>query len=473
MQKFYALVLLACLAFPVIQVKAQTPPATWQEHWFEHNQNVSRVYYDNDLALYFDSDVSTSVTWPRQYLGDVWRYTKKTYGSFGTDPHLFAILHTGKYSGGHPSTYFDASHDNRNVIDAGAGPWTSATQGDYNLLTHEVAHIVELGGKNMHNSPAFGIWGDSKWAEIFIYDVYKGLGLESRATSAYNDFTASRDDFPRANTAWFRDWFYPIYSQYGGAQVLNRYFTQLSLYFSRSGTNYNSMNMGEFVHFWSAAAGVNLKSLATNAFGWTSQYESQFIQAQQTYPFTYSTPPPIAVSLFQDINYGGYGVYLPVGSYNLAQLKAYGARNDDITSLKVAPGYKIVLYADDNFSGASTTVTSDVPLLDVATWNDKVSSVIISALSPAEKALAKEESTGINVFPNPSVSGGTLTVQVEKYDASKPVQVQLLDVNKKVAAFKKTNTQRVSLATSNIASGFYILVVTNGAKVYTKKVLIQ
>ncbi len=80
------------------------------------------MYEDNDLALYFDNDVSTAVTWPRQYLSSVWRYTKKVYGSFGTDPHMYAILHTNKYSGGHPSTYFDASHDLRNVIDAGAGP---------------------------------------------------------------------------------------------------------------------------------------------------------------------------------------------------------------------------------------------------------------------------------------------------------------------------------------------------------------
>jgi len=471
MLRFYTLVLLASLAFPVMQANAQTPPATWQEHWFEHNQLLSRVFYDNDLALYFDNDVSSSVTWPRQYLGDVWRYTKKTYGSFGTDPHLFAILHTNKYSGGHPSTYFDESHDFRNVIDAGAGPFTSATQGDYNLLTHEVAHIVEIGGKNMHGSPAFGIWGDSKWAEIYIYDVYKGLGLESRATSAYNDFTATRDNFPRANTAWFRDWFYPIYNQYGGAQVLNRYFNQLSLYFSRSGNNYNSMNMGEFVHFWSAAAGVNLKPLATTAFGWTTTYESQFVQAQQTYPFTYAAPQPIAVSLFQDINYGGYGVYLPVGNYTLAQLQAFGARNDDITSLKVAPGYQVTLYADNNFSGASTVITSDVSLLDVTNWNDKVSSIRVAALSPL--SAKKVDGEGLSVYPNPLITGGTLTVEVEKYDNTAPVHVQLIDVNKKVAAYKTAAAKRVSVSTGNLSNGFYILVVTNGKQRLTKKVLIQ
>jgi hypothetical protein len=143
------------------------------------------------------------------------------------------------------------------------------------------------------------------------------------------------------------------------------------------------MNMGEFVHFWSGAAGVNLKAQATTAFGWTSEYEAQFIAAQAAFPFTYSTPPPIAVDAFQDSNFNGYGVHLPVGSYNLAKLRAYGAVDNDLTSLKVAAGYKVVLYDGDNFTGTSLTVTSDVALLDVATWNDKVTSLVISATSTA------------------------------------------------------------------------------------------
>ena len=137
----YALLLMGCSAFS--RVEAQTPPATWKEHWFEHNQLLTRKFYDNDVAVYYDNDVSTSVTWPYQYMGDVWRYTKKTYGWFGADPHLFVVMHTNKYSGGHPSGYFDASHDNRDVADVGPGPWTGATGGDHDLLTHEVGHIVE------------------------------------------------------------------------------------------------------------------------------------------------------------------------------------------------------------------------------------------------------------------------------------------------------------------------------------------
>ena len=82
-QLFYA-----CLFLCLVQTSvAQTPPATWQEHWFEHNQLLNLKFFDNDVAVYYDNDVSTSVTWPYSYMGDVWRYVKNVYGAFGTDPH--------------------------------------------------------------------------------------------------------------------------------------------------------------------------------------------------------------------------------------------------------------------------------------------------------------------------------------------------------------------------------------------------
>jgi hypothetical protein len=374
-----------CFVLPMLSataVQAQAPE-TWTEHWFEHNQNVSRVYQDNDVAVYFDSDVNRSITWPNTFVGDVWRYTKRTYGHFGTDSQLYAIFHTARYSGGHPSTYFDASHDWRNVIDVGSSSptaWTSGTGNDLDIVTHEVAHIVEGASKGVHNSPAFGLWRDSKWAEIFNYDVYVGLGRTSDANRWYNLMVNTTDNFPRANTHWFRDWFYPIYKNHGGASVLNRYFVLLAQYLPKSGSNYaRNLNWGEFIHFWSGAAGVNLKTLATSAFGWPAEWEAQFTQAQRDFPFSYSPPGPTAVTVFQDQNHGGYGMALPAGRYTLSALRAWGVRNDDITSLKVSSGYRVTLYEHDNFSGASLIKTADDASLVDDSWNDKVSSLIVSA----------------------------------------------------------------------------------------------
>lgn len=264
---------------PLVPMAA--PPAMWQEHWFDHNQNVSRVFYNNDIAVYMDNDVDRGQTWMNSYITNAWRYTKRVYGDFGND-RLFAVFHTNKYNGGHPATRFDPSHDYRNQIDVGPGPWRDAN--DLGLITHEIAHIVELGSKGVQGSPAFNIWGDSKWAEIYTYDLYRGLGLRDQELRAYDIFMNTSDDFPRPGTRWFRDWFLPIYSKHGESAVLNNYFSLVARCYPRQGQNYSrQMNWGEFVHFWSGAAGVNLKQQATLAFGWTDERDRQLTRAQEEF----------------------------------------------------------------------------------------------------------------------------------------------------------------------------------------------
>ncbi|MFZ6012205.1 MAG: hypothetical protein ACOYXT_17825 [Bacteroidota bacterium] len=275
---------------PVSNDPPGAPPRSWQEHWFEHNQLVTRVYYDNDLAVYFDNDVDPKITWLFKYVGDVWRYTKKTYGGFGNDPRLFAIFHTNKYSGGHPAYYFDAGHDFRNTIDCGPGPWLTQ-EGNVDLPTHEVFHIVESASFNTKGSPGFGnppngIWGDSKFAEIYQYDVYRGLGLQAEAERWYNQVINQSNNNPKPGTYWFRDWFYPVYKDHGGTQVLVKFFRLLSQYFPKDNTNRytRSLTWGEFFHFFSGAAGVSLKNQAATAFGWTDEFEAQFTKARSDFP---------------------------------------------------------------------------------------------------------------------------------------------------------------------------------------------
>ena len=288
------ILLYSCTKTPVDSNKNDTPlpipPETWQEHWFGHDQLLTRVYYNDEVAIYYDDDMDSSITWPYQLINNLWVYTKSVYGNFGSENRLYAIFHQNKYGGGHPSTYFDAHHDYRNVIDCGPGPWNNPTGWTIDVLTHECGHIVEIASYTSHGSPAFALWGDSKWMEIYQYDVYIKLGLISEATRWYTNCMNTTDDFPTDNTHWFKDWFYPIYNNYGGSTVLNKFFKLLSQNFPKQGYDYTrDLNWGEFVHFWSGATGVNLKSLATSAFGWPSEWESQFIKAQTDFPnVTYS-----------------------------------------------------------------------------------------------------------------------------------------------------------------------------------------
>lgn len=267
---------------------ADAPPILWKEHWFEHNQLLKRVYYNDHLALYYDNDVDVNIEWPEEILSDVWSYTKSLYGEFGEDPRLYAILHTDKYSGGHPSVYMDASHDFRNVVDCGPYSWKQPLPEEgLSMLIHEVGHIVEGSANGIKNNPAWDIWKDSKWAEIFIYDVYKGIGKDNFARQFHDEMMNQYDDFPQPNTQWFKDWFYPIYSQYGESKVLDNFYDLLAEHFPKNsqGTSFSRrMNMGEFVHFWSGAADADLKDIATNAFGWPEEWEIQLQNAKEVFP---------------------------------------------------------------------------------------------------------------------------------------------------------------------------------------------
>lgn len=263
------------------------PPPTWKEHWFEHNQLLKRADFNDTVALYFDTDVDLHARdWLMPYLTSMWQYAQRTYGNSGNKmsaDRLYSIIHSGKYFGGHPSTIYDQSHDFRNVSDVGGENWGST---QYDIVTHEAGHVVEFIASGKHGSPAFDLWGDSKWNEFYAFDVYYALGLTKDANRIYDELTADNhvDDFPRANTHWFRDWFYPLWRDYGHAQVMVRYFELTGHYFPFLNEEFSrTMNWGEFVHFMSGAAKVDLKSMATKAFGWPVEWEVQFREAQRDF----------------------------------------------------------------------------------------------------------------------------------------------------------------------------------------------
>ncbi len=267
---------------------AVNPPATWQEHWFDQNQLVSLVYSTPDVAIYYDSDMDRlNTTWLNTYIPQAWLYAKNTYNlDTGNDPHLYAVFHQGKYFGGHPSYYFDSSHDFRNVIVVGAGTWYSTPTGwPFDATSHEIGHIVETVNNGAQGSPTFSLWKDSKWNEIFQYDLYTGLGMQADADRWYDQMVNVSDDFPAANSHWFRDWYYPIWRDYGHTKVLTNYFYLLSRYFPKNGVKYaRDLNWGEYIWFMSAAAQADLKPLATSAFTWQPAWETQYQKAKTDFP---------------------------------------------------------------------------------------------------------------------------------------------------------------------------------------------
>jgi hypothetical protein len=87
--------------------------------------------------------------------------------------------------------------------------------------------------------------------------------------------------------------------------------------------------------------------------------------------------PENVVTIYQECGYSGYAVSLPVGNYNLEQLKKKGVRNNDISSVKVNSGIIIRLFDEDEFSGSSLSKIGQVKCLTADNWDNKATSFII------------------------------------------------------------------------------------------------
>ncbi|TCC87269.1 hypothetical protein EZ428_21430 [Pedobacter frigiditerrae] len=295
--------LLSCSKKDKLVEKIETvkePTETLQEHWPNHDLLVTKVYQDEHVVFYYDDKMDKSIKWPFKTMSDTWAYVKKTYGAFGLDPKLYVVFHKSEVTnpgtpfedcltcGGHPAGYKDPSHDYRNFIDcglAGQDDWKEATGQAIGIPVHEVGHIVCGDSHEVNGSPSDVLWKDSKFMEIFNYDVYKNIGRKDEADKVYAEMQTKVDTFPRANSYWFRDWFYPIYSKYGEGKLLNGYFALLAKEFpKKNGAYTRNLNWGEFLHFWSGAAGTDLKEQFTIAFGWTSEWEAMLKNAKTDFP---------------------------------------------------------------------------------------------------------------------------------------------------------------------------------------------
>ena len=85
------------------------------------------------------------------------------------------------------------------------------------------------------------------------------------------------------------------------------------------------------------------------------------------------------VEFYEHCHYNGYRIHLNEGSYNLSQLQSLGIRNDDISSLYVPSGVRLVVYEHGNFNGQSITISdpAGIDCLVQNRFNDNISSLRI------------------------------------------------------------------------------------------------
>ncbi|MBU1220567.1 hypothetical protein KKF34_02955 [Myxococcota bacterium] len=89
-----------------------------------------------------------------------------------------------------------------------------------------------------------------------------------------------------------------------------------------------------------------------------------------------------SATVYQHCGYRGYRVTLGAGSYDLAHLRARGIRNNDLSGVAVTPGWTVTVYSRPGFRGRSLVIKGNVPCLVKYGFNDKVSSLIVTAPPP-------------------------------------------------------------------------------------------
>ena len=157
-----------------------------------------------------------------------------------------------------------------------------------------------------------------------------------------------------------------------------------------------------------------------------------------------------AVATFcSDINYGGYNIRLPIGSFTIADLAAYGITNDDISSFKVNSGYKVTVYNDNNFSGTSTSYTSDQSNVG-STYNDQISSIKIYKSTTAPAA---------TFYPDVNYGGFPAALPLGTFTADELAAYGIK--NDDITSLKVNSGYRVVLYTDNNFSGTSVTYISD------------
>ena len=161
---------------------------------------------------------------------------------------------------------------------------------------------------------------------------------------------------------------------------------------------------------------------------------------------SFQTAQNSVVTVYSDVNYGGYAVGLPLGEHDMAALAAYGIINDDISSLKVPSGYKVTLYDNSGFGGESRTYTSDASYVG-DDFNDRCTSIKVSTAGVSGKGglyKLQNRNSGLYMDVNNNSTENNANVVVFADEQGDPSQFwQLIEVGEGIYSIKNYRSGKV------------------------------
>ena len=141
-----------------------------------------------------------------------------------------------------------------------------------------------------------------------------------------------------------------------------------------------------------------------------------------------------AVQLWKDKNFTGTS-YSIASATQIPDLKSTPVGNDNVSSAKVASGYRAIFYQDSNYRGDSYRVTgpADIPNFDDIGFNDRASSLMVQNFAP-QAAIA--------------------TLFTEANFLGKPFDLYPGDA---IPQFKSTNIGQDSVSSIRVSPGYRVI----------------
>ena len=238
----------------------------------------------------------------------------------------------------------------------------SGLSGNFKIMNRNSGKYLDLDNNKTDNNTAIvqfddeGVDASQTWT---FTEVMKGKGVYS--ICSYGNKSRGMDvvDFSKDN----------------GAQV------QLYDYLGNTHQQFILYDCGEGYYQLVARNSGKVVEIPQSSKGngeWIKIYDNNGTHTQQWAVVENRYDEASAVTLYTDADYKGKAVTLSEGQYNLSRMGLYNLKDNDMSSLKVTPGFKVTIYEGDNFNGKSKSYIASESFVG-AEWNDKMSSLTVEA----------------------------------------------------------------------------------------------
>ncbi len=238
----------------------------------------------------------------------------------------------------------------------------SGLSGNFKIMNRNSGKYLDLDNNKTDNNTAIvqfddeGVDASQTWT---FTEVMKGKGVYSICSYGNKNRGMDVVDFSKDN----------------GAQV------QLYDYLGNPHQQFILYDCGEGYYQLVARNSGKVVEIPQSSKGngeWIKIYDNNGTHTQQWAVVENRYDEASAVTLYTDASYKGKAVTLSEGQYNLSRMGLYNLKDNDMSSLKVTPGFKVTIYEDDNFNGKSKSYTASESFVGEE-WNDKMSSLKVEA----------------------------------------------------------------------------------------------